>query len=204
MFQQLSGAYVIIFYAVNLFLKIGGDFEGINEYGALLLLGILRFLMTIVAAVCSRSFGRRTLMFVSGLGMALTTLTAGIVLYLKNLNMDVTDAIVFRNAELIVLICVLGYVCFSALGFLVIPWTLIGEILPIDVKGKLGGLVIGLAYVLMFGVVKAFPYAIDWLGPIGLFYLFAATSFLGVIFVFVVLPETLGKSFDEIESYFMS
>lgn len=51
-FQQLSGAYVIIFYAVNLFLQIGGQFgDGINEYGALLLLGTIRFVMSIVAAL---------------------------------------------------------------------------------------------------------------------------------------------------------
>lgn len=51
-FQQLSGGYAIVFYAVNLFLKIGGHFgEGINEYGALLLLGSIRFVMSIVAAL---------------------------------------------------------------------------------------------------------------------------------------------------------
>lgn len=50
-FQQLSGAYVIIFYAVSLFQKIGGRFEEfLNEYEALLLLGIIRFVMSIVAS----------------------------------------------------------------------------------------------------------------------------------------------------------
>lgn len=52
LFQQLSGAYAIIFYAVNLFLKIGGHFgEGINEYGAMLLLGTIRFTMSIVTSL---------------------------------------------------------------------------------------------------------------------------------------------------------
>lgn len=52
LFQQLSGAYVIIFYAVNLFLKIGGHFgEGLNEYGALLMLAAIRFLMSIIASL---------------------------------------------------------------------------------------------------------------------------------------------------------
>lgn len=52
MFQQLSGAYVIIFYAVNIFLEIGGNFgEGINEYGALMMLGSIRFIMSIVTSM---------------------------------------------------------------------------------------------------------------------------------------------------------
>lgn len=51
-FQQISGAYVIIFYAVNIFLEIGGNFgEGINEYGALMLLGSIRFIMSIVTSM---------------------------------------------------------------------------------------------------------------------------------------------------------
>lgn len=51
-FQQLSGAYAIIFYAVNLFLKIGGQFgNGINEYVSMVLLGVIRFGMSIVAVL---------------------------------------------------------------------------------------------------------------------------------------------------------
>lgn len=50
-FQQLSGAYVIIFYAVNLFLKIGGQFgDQINEYGALMLLGVIRFVVSCMSS----------------------------------------------------------------------------------------------------------------------------------------------------------
>lgn len=51
--QQMSGAYVIIFYAVSLFQKVGGrfeDYEYFNEYGALLLLGLIRFIMSILAS----------------------------------------------------------------------------------------------------------------------------------------------------------
>lgn len=50
-FQQLSGAYAVIFYAVNLFQKIGGQFgNGINEYEAMLFLGAIRFIMSILVS----------------------------------------------------------------------------------------------------------------------------------------------------------
>ncbi|XP_059607931.1 facilitated trehalose transporter Tret1-like [Phlebotomus argentipes] len=212
-FQQLSGAYVIIFYAVNLFLKIGGQFgDLINEYGALMLLGLIRFIMSCLSSGLSRKFGRRSLMCISGCGMAFCTLIAGLYIDFSNLK----EASVFTDTGAVttiapaahqldgklLLVCILGYVSFSALGYLVIPWTLIGEILPTEVKGKLGGIVISAAYVMMFGVVKAFPYTIDWLGAQGLFYIFALTSFLGVIYIYILLPETFGKSFDEIADYF--
>lgn len=51
-FQQISGPYVIIFYAIELFVKIGrSSGDQINEYGAMLLLGILRFIMSILCAL---------------------------------------------------------------------------------------------------------------------------------------------------------
>ncbi|GAB0097185.1 facilitated trehalose transporter Tret1-like [Sergentomyia squamirostris] len=212
-FQQFSGAYAIIFYAVNLFLKIGGQFgDQINEYGALMLLGVIRFLVSCMSSGLSRKFGRRSLMCVSGCGMGIFTLIAGLYMdfnHLREASVFTTRPTVTTMSPVveeidgkILLICVLGYVSFSALGYLVIPWTLIGEVLPTEVKGKLGGVVISIAYVLMFGVVKAFPYTIDWLGAQGVFYIFAVTSFLGVIYVYIMLPETFGKSFEEIATYF--
>lgn len=73
-----------------------------------------------------------------------------------------------------------------------------------QVKGKLGGLIISIAYILMFAAVKLFPYVMDYLGTEKLFYLIALNSFFGVIFTYFYLPETLGKSFNEIEMFFVS
>lgn len=55
----------------------------------------------------------------------------------------------------------------------------------------------------MFGAVKVFPYIMDYLGAQQIFYLFAINSFIGVLFTYAYLPETLGKSFKEIESFFV-
>lgn len=136
-------------------------------------------------------------MLISGLGMFVFTLSGGLFMYYKTIAPDALP-----QNDIFLLVCVLGFVCFSALGVLVVPWTLIGEILPTEVKGKLGGLIVAMAYVLMFGVVKIYPSAMEVLGVQTMFYIFAAASFMGVIFSYFFLPETLGKSFMEIERYF--
>lgn len=209
LFQQLSGAYVIIFYALELILKIGGNFgDVINEYGTLVLLGLIRFVMSIIASGFSRRFGRRPLMFISGIGMTVFTLTAGLYMYYEEAtnqkHIKDNGILPGKSDEIFLLFCLFGFVSFSALGYLVIPWTLIGELLPTEVKGILGGFVVSVAYVLMFGVVKIFPFAMDLFGIQGLFYLFATTSFLGVVFIFIFLPETFGRNFAEIERYFVN
>ncbi|KAK0084768.1 hypothetical protein PV325_006463 [Microctonus aethiopoides] len=145
--QQLSGTYVVIFYAISIFRNVGGKFNnGLNEYGALLLLGIIRFVTSIITAFLSRSIGRRTLCIVS-------------------------------EHKWILLCVILFYVFTSSFGFAVIPWTLIGELLPISFRGIGGGFMVSFAYIVMFIVVQNYPNAI-------------------------VTLETLGKSLTEIEKYF--
>lgn len=55
----------------------------------------------------------------------------------------------------------------------------------------------------MFGVVKIFPYILDVMGAQKTFFIFAVNSFIGVLFTYFYLPETLGKSFKEIENAFV-
>lgn len=86
--------------------------------------------------------GRRKLVFISGIGMTICTLTAGLYMYyeqlLDELHLKESKSLSIVNAEkedndYVLLICVLGYVAFSAIGIMVIPWILIGEILPTQV-----------------------------------------------------------------------
>lgn len=203
--QQLSGAYVIIFYAVDVFKEIGGHFKGgIDEYTCLVLLGAIRFIMSVISAVISSKVGRRTLLCLSALGMCLCSLVAGLYMYLKEVPQELEKLhISNENDDNITLICVLGYVCFSALGVLVIPWTLIGELLPVRVKGKLGGVIVALAYVFMFVLVKLFPYILKAFRIEFIFFVISIVNLACICFVFFCLPETLGKTFKDIENYFI-
>lgn len=69
--QQLSGIYVILFYAVTVLEDIG---VSIDEYLGSVGIGAVRLLASILGAALARSFGRKTLACASGLGMALSAL----------------------------------------------------------------------------------------------------------------------------------
>lgn len=234
LFQQLSGTYPIIFYAVQIFQSIGGNFGGgLNEDSATILLGLIRFVTSILTAGLSRSYGRRSLLIFSGVGMTLSGFATAI--YFQNtcvfksvfnkqfvLSNSTTAVNISKMATVLVptssslphtsckddlsnvigLTCILLFVTLSSVGFLIIPWTLVGEILPVSIRGTGGGFLVSYAYLLMFLMVKAFPFMLDLFHISVMFYFFSFTSFLNVIIVFLFLPETLGKSFEEIEKAF--
>lgn len=94
-------------------------------------------------------------MYVSGLGMAILALSAALILsQMEKLN-DSQNFLFFNNTksfenlddcegcdhnnlkEIALLVCILGYVCFSSIGMVVIPWTLLSELFPIEVCDKI-------------------------------------------------------------------
>lgn len=175
----------------------------INIYGALVLLGVVRFTMSIVTAWFSKIYGRRTLCIISGLGMAFSMFFSGMYMYLTSSwdeqgNFKATMA----GQQWILIIIILAYVLTSSIGFMVIPWTLTGELLPISLRGIGSGIMVAIAYVIMFGVIKAYLYVLEAIGAQGIFFFFSFMSLVGTGFVYLFLPETLGKSFSEIERYF--
>lgn len=210
--QQLSGCYVVIFYAISVFKNInsGDNLQRTQEndsaiYGALVLLGVVRFLMSILTAYFSKIYGRRILCITSGLGMSFSMFFSAMYMYLTS-SWDERSSYhqeTMLGQKWILIVIILFYICMSAIGFMVIPWTLTGELLPISIKGCASGFVIAIAYVVMFGVMKAYLYILEAIGTQGIFFFFSFISILGTAFVYVFLPETLGKSFADIEQYFI-
>ncbi|XP_012538454.1 facilitated trehalose transporter Tret1 isoform X2 [Monomorium pharaonis] len=204
--QQLSGCYVIIFYAISVFREMGGTFgKNFNEHGALVMLGIIRFVISIITVFCSKKYGRRFLCILSGIGMAISMFLSGMYMHFvvwhdENGNTEETMV----NQKWLLLFFVLSYICTSSFGFIVIPWTLIGELLPVSVRGIGGGLMVSIAYIMMFAVIKSYPYILKSMSIEGIFFSFSFISLMGAAFVYFFLPETLGKSFSDIEKFFSS
>jgi SP family facilitated glucose transporter-like MFS transporter 8 len=193
-FQESSGIYIILYYAVNLFQEVS---TGLNEYVASIVVGGVRLLMSVVGAILMNSFGRKTLAVVSGLGMAVSMIAGGSYEYFYS-HLPSTD----RPLAWVPLICVLGHVCVSMMGFLQLPWMMNGELFPLAIRGVMGGIVASLAHLFIFVSVKTYPDLMHALGTDGTLWLFGAAAFLGAIYCYIFLPETRGKTLREIELEF--
>lgn len=186
MFQEMSGIYVILYYAVDFFKAVG---TSVNEFTASIIVGGVRVFMGVVGACLINSFRRRTLAAVSGLLLGIAMLAAAIC---DSLN----------GPPLMKLACVLLHVSFSMVGFLQLPWIMSGELYPQEIRGVMSGTTSCCAYVLIFFNIKTYPQLENLLTSNGTLYLFGGCALLGAAYCKLFLPETKGKSLTEIMRQF--
>jgi MFS family permease len=98
--------------------------------------------------------------------------------------------------------CLLAYIMTSTFGFLTIPFTMLPELFPQRVRGITAGMTVCVAYFMSFIAIKSYPSLLLLIGNDMIFLLYAIVSLLGTLFVHFVLPETKGKTLQEIENLF--
>ncbi|XP_061383640.1 facilitated trehalose transporter Tret1-like isoform X2 [Danaus plexippus] len=187
MLQILSGSYVVIFYAVDIVKDAGGSLSPTMAANAS---ALVRLLVTVVACVALLRVTRRALVLVSGIGTALFTLALSGLLYYG------------PGTGVLPPILILGYVAFNTLGFFLLPGLMIGELLPTRVRGLCGGYIFCLFNSVLFGFTKLYPVMKNNIGMSGVFGLFGASASLATAVLFLLLPETKGKSLIQIEQYY--
>lgn len=188
--QTFAGVYLIVFYAVEIISHMGNS--DINEFLAAVLTAGVRFLFTIVSSVLLAFLGRRVIGISSAIGTAISALCLAMFLY--------SDC---QSNGYFISICLLSYVAANTFGLLVLPGVMIGELFPMNVRGLAGSLTFTIFNLIVFGVTKVFPILNEILGIHGFFLLFSISSVLISIFVYLTLPETKGKTLNEIEDYFL-
>ena len=193
-FQQFSGIFVVIYYAVNIIESAGIT---IDPYLGAVLIGFTRFVGTVLVAGVSSRFGRRIPSIVSGAGM--TIFMAVLSVYLL---MEDRGYLAKNGGSLIPVVCVLMYIFSSTLGFLVVPFAMVGEVYPPKVKEVLTGLTSCIGYIFSSITVKTYPDMEASMGRHGVFIFFTVMSLAGTLFVLYFLPETKGKTLREIEDMF--
>ncbi|XP_070514414.1 trehalose transporter 1-like protein isoform X2 [Cardiocondyla obscurior] len=194
-FQQFSGIFVIIYNAVAIMEKSGVE---LDPYLGAVLIGVARFIASLLTAGVSRKYGRRVPSIISGVGM--TIFMGGLSLYLFLAD----KGTVMADNGVVPVICMVMYIFTSTLGYLVIPFAMVGEVFPPKVKDILSGSTVAIGYLFSAVTVKTYPDMQRVMGMHGVFLFFAIISLIGAIFILFFLPETKGKTLREIEDMFAS
>ncbi|XP_045497513.1 facilitated trehalose transporter Tret1 [Colias croceus] len=191
-FQQLSGINAIIFYTVEIF-KMSGS--SVDPYLSTIIVGVVNFISTFISTALIDRAGRKMLLYISSVSMTITLILLGTFFYVRDvLNLDVTVVL------WIPLTCLMLYLLAFSLAFGPIPWLMMGEILPAKIRGAAASICTAFNWLCSFIVTTTFHDIKSALGPWGTFWLFGCICFVSLFFVVFFVPETRGKSLEQIEN----
>lgn len=187
-FQQLSGIAAVLSYAESIFEDTGSSLS--TEVSAIIV-GAVQFLSSFVTPIFVDCAGRKTLLLFSSVGMIITEVALGAYFYIStNTN---TDSISWLPIPLLITFII---VYNSAYG--VLPYTIMGEIFPSKTRSVAAATTSLMNSVSGFLVSLLFRKLQGWIGNAGTFWLFGGFCVLALIFVALVVPETKGKSLEQI------
>lgn len=194
MFNQLSGINAIIYYAPRIFEMAG--FEKSNAFQQSVYIGAANLLFTLIAMSVIDKFGRKKLLLIGSVGMiAFLALTA------MAFNAE-------GGASKSVIIYLIGFIASFAFSQGAVIWVFIAEIFPNSVRSQ-GGSLGSFTHWIMAAIISwSFPVFAEWAknlhgketdGGYYSFIFFSVMMLLHLIFVWKVLPETKGKSLEQIQ-----
>lgn len=187
LFDQITGINIVIYYIQMILLELGYNQE--QARWGMLFLGITNFLTTIVALALLDRIGRKPLLMFCPLGMSLFMLFIGYQFY------D-TDFL----PRQFVLLSIMAYCFCYALGLGPGILLLLSEIFPTHIRGKAAGVCTIFMWVSCYFISEKFPTLLEW-SQAGTFWILSCTSFVMFLFVWRVIPETKGRTLEQIEQH---
>ncbi|PSN45090.1 Facilitated trehalose transporter Tret1-2 [Blattella germanica] len=182
--MQFSGVNAVAFYTVHILRDMG---QGMNEYLATNIIGVVRLIMSVVACVLTRRFGRRPLTMLSCIGTGVSLVLLGLTIRSK------IDAC-------LPLLLLVTYICFISIGLVPLPWVMVGEVFPVRMRGIGSGVSSAFCFLVFFAVVKTSPATMEAIGADGTFFFYGAVALVGAGLLFLCLPETRNRTLQEIEN----
>jgi len=161
------------------------------------IIGSVQVIGNVLACVIMDRYGRRWMLAVTGLSMAFSFVVLGICY-------KVTAALQPLDSGLgwLSLTCLIVYMLGFALGWGPVPILLISEIFPARARGASAAIVNITNWFISFVITKSFESLQATLGMYGAFWMFGAFILVGVLYVIRYVPETKGKSLEDIELLF--
>jgi SP family arabinose:H+ symporter-like MFS transporter len=188
-FQQITGINAVIYYSPRFF-----ETAGLARGAAILqstIVGIVNVLFTFVAIALVDRLGRKPMLIAGCGGMGLSFLLLGAAFKFH----------LFSGGA--VLVFTLLYVAFFAMTMGPIVWVVIAEIFPTRIRGRAMAIATAALWVADFAVSLTFPVIADKLHESFAFWLYAGMCAINVVFMWRVLPETKGRSLEDIERFWL-
>lgn len=187
--QQWSGINVLFNYAEEIFKAAGYDVKSIMF--TIIFTGIVNLLATVIAIQTVDQLGRRKLMLLGCAGIAVSHLLIAAACY-------------FGFKGMVIVIPVLLALVFYGLSLAPVTWVLISEIFPNRIRSEAVSIATAALWIACFILTYTFPRLTSMLGTAGTFVLYAVICLVGLGFLFFRVPETKGKSLEQIELEFTS
>lgn len=187
-FQQITGINTILYYAPEIFKSAG--FDTSNALLFSVYVGLINGLFTVFAILLVDRLGRRPLLLLGAAGMGVS-----LALVARAFQTKMTGGAVA--------LFVLAYVASFALTLGPVVWVVISEIFPTKVRGRAMSIATVTLWVACYVVSQTFPMLVERIKEPATFYMYSVICFIMIAFVAAVVPETKGKTLEEIERRFM-
>jgi SP family xylose:H+ symportor-like MFS transporter len=193
--QQVTGINVFLYFGTEIFKKMG------SETNAALLqtvvVGVVNLSFTIIAIWTVDKVGRKPLMIIGSSGMGLSLLGMGLMAYCQ-------------KTDLWVLLFILGYIACFALSVGPVTWVILSEIFPTRIRGRAMAIATVCLWVANYAISQTFPmmdensWLLDKFHHAFPFWVYGVFCVVLVTFVCRYVPETKGKTLEEIEKHWMN
>ncbi|MDD3322233.1 MAG: sugar porter family MFS transporter [Paludibacter sp.] len=183
-FQQWCGINIVFNYAEEIFTAAG---YGVSDtLFNIVITGSVNLIFTLVAMFTVDKWGRKKLMLFGSIGLAITYILLGSAFY-------------FQLKGIAVLSLVVVAIGIYAMSLAPITWVILSEIFPNRIRGAAMALATFALWIASFILTYTFPLLNKSFGAAGTFWVYAGICLLGFIFILRKLPETKGKTLEEIE-----
>jgi SP family xylose:H+ symportor-like MFS transporter len=189
-FQQFVGINVVLYYAPEIFKKMGNGTDA--SLLQTIIVGMINLIFTVIAIISVDKWGRKPLQIMGALGMAFSMIALGLSFY-------------FENIGILSLVFMLTYVASFAMSCGPVTWVLLSEIFPNQIRGKAMALAVAMQWIANYLVSWTFPMLDDSSFLTQHFHhgfaywIYGLMGILAALFVWKLVPETKGKKLEEME-----
>ncbi len=189
-FQQVIGTNTIIYYTPTILENAG--FGASSAITGTIGIGVINVLFTILGLLLIDMIGRRNLMLIGNVGMSLALGILGV------------STLFFHAPGWLLLSCLCLFMVAYSASWGMVVWVVLAEIFPLQIRGTALGIASTCLWLANIAVSLSFPLLLDLIGTGSLFLMYGAIGILAFLFVYQFVPETKGKSLEQIEGEIMA